>query len=351
MLLPGLTYTVAPYSNNAPLIGVSTFDLVLLSKHILGVQPLGSPYKMLAADINYSGSITALDMVALRRLILLIDTEPFPADKPAWRFVRADYVFPDPANPWLELIPSTAFFPNLVYSSGADFVGIKVGDLNGDAAAIRPGLESRGYLPLRLEAKPKGSTAVYQATPARAGEWVAFQAALQLPAGVALRDVRAGTHAGELAYSLSEAGVLRLCWFYTEAVRFEEGVPLFTIELAPGFAPANELGLELIPGYSQAFAATGNRFELVPDNWKEETGGFRIFPNPAGGALTLSGYAEAVEVHIRIYSPNGRTVYRASAPGGGDWQHVLPENALPAGVYAVEVFDGGRRWVERVVVR
>lgn len=166
MLLPGHTYTVAPYSNNAPLIGVSIFDLVLLSKHILGVQPLGSSYRLLAADVNYSGSITALDMVALRRLILLIDTEPFPEDKPAWRFVRADYVFPDPLDPWLEPIPSTAVFPNLVYSSGADFVGIKVGDLNGDAAAGRQGLERRGYLPLRLEGKAKESTTAYEAAPA-----------------------------------------------------------------------------------------------------------------------------------------------------------------------------------------
>ncbi|MCO6490905.1 MAG: T9SS type A sorting domain-containing protein [Phaeodactylibacter sp.] len=350
MLLSGHTYTVAPYSNDAPLLGVSTFDLVLLSKHILGIQPLGSPYRLLAADVNYSGSITALDMVALRRLILLIDTEPFPADKPAWRFVRADYVFPDPLDPWLEPIPSTAVFPNLVYCSGADFVGIKVGDLNGDAVAGRHGLESRGYLPLRLEAESKEGTTAFLAAPARAGEWAAFQAALRLPAGAALRDVRAGTQAGELAYSFSEDGILRLCWFHTEAVRFEQGVPLFIVELAPGFTPADELDPELIPGYSQAFAANGYRFELVLGDQEDEPGDIRIFPNPAAGALTLSGYAEAMDVFIRIYSPDGRTVYQASAPGGGTWQHVLPENALPAGVYGVEVYDGGRRWVERVVV-
>lgn len=144
---------------------------------------------------------------------------------------------------------------------------------------------------------------------------------------------------------------MRLCWFHTEAVRFEEGAPLFTVELVKGFTPARELGLELIPGYSQVFTATGHRLELVPDNRGEETAGLRISPNPAGGTFTLSGYAEAVEVHIRIYGLDGRTVYQASAPGAGNWQHVLPENALPAGGYAVEVVDGGRCWEERVVVR
>ncbi|MFQ5445455.1 MAG: hypothetical protein ACE5FF_00840 [Saprospiraceae bacterium] len=32
--------------------GVTTYDLVLITKHILGVQPLGSPYKIIAADAN-----------------------------------------------------------------------------------------------------------------------------------------------------------------------------------------------------------------------------------------------------------------------------------------------------------
>jgi hypothetical protein len=38
-------------------------DLVLISKHILGLEPLNSPYKMIAADANKSNSITTFDIV------------------------------------------------------------------------------------------------------------------------------------------------------------------------------------------------------------------------------------------------------------------------------------------------
>ena len=38
-------YTVTPKKVDNPLNGVSTYDLVLMTKHILGVQPFESPYQ------------------------------------------------------------------------------------------------------------------------------------------------------------------------------------------------------------------------------------------------------------------------------------------------------------------
>ncbi|MDW8231136.1 MAG: hypothetical protein RMJ33_14985, partial [Saprospiraceae bacterium] len=64
------SYTVAPLKDDDYLNGVSTFDLVLINKHILGLEPLNSPYKMIAADANNSRSITTFDIVELRKLIL-----------------------------------------------------------------------------------------------------------------------------------------------------------------------------------------------------------------------------------------------------------------------------------------
>jgi len=75
-MLPNLTmggnYTLAPKKDNNYLNGVSTFDLVLISRHILGMQNLNSPYKLIAADVNNSGSITTFDIVHLRKLVLQI---------------------------------------------------------------------------------------------------------------------------------------------------------------------------------------------------------------------------------------------------------------------------------------
>src|SRR5690606_38908605 len=67
-------YSILPVKDDNPLNGVTTFDLVLISKHILGSEPLNSPYKMIAADANKSGSITTFDIVEFRKLILGIYT-------------------------------------------------------------------------------------------------------------------------------------------------------------------------------------------------------------------------------------------------------------------------------------
>lgn len=128
----GGDYTITPVKDVNPLNGVSTFDLVLMSKHILNVQTLDSPYKLIAADVNNSGTVTTFDLVAARKLILFID-DAFP-NNTSWRFVRADHVFSNPANPFADNFPEVYNLNNLSSDmSAADFVAVKVGDVNGNA--------------------------------------------------------------------------------------------------------------------------------------------------------------------------------------------------------------------------
>ncbi len=129
----GAAYQLIPAKDNNPLNGVSTFDLVLISKHILGIQYIPSPYHIIAADINRSGTITAFDMVQLRRLILNITTE-FPDNK-SWRFVDASYQFTS-ADPLTEAFNETIVVDvNGVDQMNNNFIAIKVGDVSGNASA------------------------------------------------------------------------------------------------------------------------------------------------------------------------------------------------------------------------
>jgi len=86
---------------------------------------------MIAADVNKSGSITAFDMVELRKLILYINTE-FP-DNTSWRFVPTTFDFANPANPFAASFPEAYNVNNLTADMQADFVAIKVGDVNDSA--------------------------------------------------------------------------------------------------------------------------------------------------------------------------------------------------------------------------
>jgi len=130
----GGTYTLTPARDTMPLNGVTTYDLVLISKHLLGLEALDSPWKMLAADGNRSGSLTGYDIVELRKLILGIYTNlPVAA---SWLFLSADTVFPDPTNPFKsgtvlqEFITVSNLQAN--FTTG-NFKAVKVGDLNNSA--------------------------------------------------------------------------------------------------------------------------------------------------------------------------------------------------------------------------
>ncbi len=133
----GFTYNLKPYNNALWLNGVTTYDLVLISKHILGTEPLSSPYKMIAADANQSKSITTFDIVQLRKLILgILDSMP---NNTSWRFVDSSFVFPDSLNPFSTPIPEDIVFdPLIVNQSGQNFIGLKVGDVNGTTNPAEP---------------------------------------------------------------------------------------------------------------------------------------------------------------------------------------------------------------------
>jgi len=125
----GGDYTVTPVLDENHANGVSTYDLVLITRHILGIQLLDSPYKIIAADANHSNSVTTADMVEIRKIILLLIPEF--ANNTSWRFIDKDFIFPNPANPFSSGFPEVISFNNLTVDElFADFVAIKVGDVN-----------------------------------------------------------------------------------------------------------------------------------------------------------------------------------------------------------------------------
>ena len=112
--------------------GVSTFDLVVLSKHILGVTPLTSPYKIVAADVNGSNSVTTLDQIGIRKVILGIDTAF--SGRPNWLFFPAGFDFTNPANPFLDPLSNAWLLLQVPGDiDDMDFIGIKTGDMDDSA--------------------------------------------------------------------------------------------------------------------------------------------------------------------------------------------------------------------------
>lgn len=123
------SYIVTPLKDNDPLNGVTTYDLVLMSRHILGLEPLSSPYKMIAADINKSGTITTFDIVELRKLIL--GTYQELPNNTSWRFIDENYTFPNLTNPFVEALPETKSYGTAMQDMMEEnFVAVKIGDVD-----------------------------------------------------------------------------------------------------------------------------------------------------------------------------------------------------------------------------
>ncbi|MBL7821025.1 MAG: T9SS type A sorting domain-containing protein, partial [Saprospiraceae bacterium] len=127
----GKQLELIPSKTDGWLNGVSTADIVKIQRHILGLEPLSSAYKMIAADVNRSGSITAKDISELRRLILGITDEI--DGNTSWRFVHRLYAFNDIANCLSEKFPESYWMKPLVSDMNLDFYAIKTGDVTNNA--------------------------------------------------------------------------------------------------------------------------------------------------------------------------------------------------------------------------
>ncbi len=130
-----IAYEVKPTKNDDIRNGITTRDLIVLQRHILGILPIESPYKLIASDLNNSGNISAFDMVLLRQVLLAI-REEFPNNQ-SWRFVNAGFEFTNPTNPFADEIPSS-YLLNPVSSPHLNnsFIAIKIGDLDNSATSL-----------------------------------------------------------------------------------------------------------------------------------------------------------------------------------------------------------------------
>ncbi|MCC6816825.1 MAG: T9SS type A sorting domain-containing protein [Saprospiraceae bacterium] len=127
---PSINYTIKVDKNTEFMNGVSTADIVLIQKHILGKQLLSTPYQRIAADANNTGTISSADVSEIRRLILGITTE-YKNNK-SWRFIPKAYVFPNAEVPFpfVEKIEYLGISRNEMNS---DFIGVKIGDVTEDS--------------------------------------------------------------------------------------------------------------------------------------------------------------------------------------------------------------------------
>jgi len=123
----GEDYIIHAEKDGSILNGITTYDLVLIMKGVLLIQPFDNPFLFLAADINLSGAVTSLDMLLLRQLILSITTT---VPEGVWRFATEDFDYNPPAG-YVNDIPVT----NLQNDVAVNLIGVRFGDINQSAGS------------------------------------------------------------------------------------------------------------------------------------------------------------------------------------------------------------------------
>lgn len=357
-LEPGLDYQVMAELPDNYLNGVSTLDIILIAKHILGLQPLGSPYRMIAADVNGSGNISTIDVLLLRKLILNIETK-LPGEK-SWTFVDAHYEFPEPTNPWKESIPGTVSVENLHgHLVDQNLIAIKLGDVNGSA------------IPQQAEARNAKEDCILYASDQylEPGEWynidfkntatqaiAGFQFTLEIDTDeVELSGIRHGLiredHTG-LAFL--ERGMIMVSWDATETdwVLPEEVASevMFGLRLKAKHGGKVSDFIKISSAVLEA-EAYSNEHELMnvglqfvgelPDGLNYELSQNR--PNPFYEHTTIDFYLpEAAPTEFKVFDVNGRMIMQRSLAGqSGLNQLELSADDLPAqGIYYYRLESG-----------
>lgn len=330
-------YTVTPTKNDDPLNGVTTFDIVLITKHILGTQPLETPYQMIAADANNSMSISTFDLLTLRKLVLFIDDE-FP-NNTSWRFVKKDYAFPNPLDPWEEIFPEVINLNNFDQAVlDADFVAVKIGDVNGTAILSgddfgagsvedRNGdnlmfgvedlwVEAGQTVPVELSAKDFNDVYGFQFTFEFDTQSLEFQSVVS----TSLTDEE------NYGLSLLNEGAITALWYEPLMVNLTDGETVLTMEFTATASGYLSDMISISSRFTNAEAYMGETMEVmgvdldfnevVSSSDESLANGFELFqnvPNPFSTQTTIGfKMPSTADATISVFDGTGRTLWETT---------------------------------------
>ena len=339
----GSTYNVDGLRDDDPTNGVSTKDLVRIQKHLLGIEPITSPYKLIAADVNNDQGVSAKDLLNLRKLVLGVysNFNEIDADQTSWRFIPQDFVFANPSSPWpFEESHEVGLIQD---EPNRDFVGVKIGDIDGNAKANNLiGNTSRttaGDVVMKVDDAnlTAGSTYRMDVTAANFADINGYQATLHFDAAkLSLTDIEAGAlNVGEANFGmhLLSQGVLTTSW-NAEAgtqVSADEADVLFTLVFAveqntsvAGAGLKMSSKVTAAEAYNAQLEDMGLSLEIRTAG--AEVAGYSLYqntPNPFA-TETVIGYElpEAMEVTLTVYDVTGKILVVKDLDGAKGFNEV-----------------------------
>jgi hypothetical protein len=333
---------------------VSTFDLVVISKHILNLDPFVHPWQYVAADVNYSNTVTTFDIAQIRKLILGL-TDTFP-NNVSWRFLAADCALPNVPLPLPCMNSVTFSLPLAGPLPEFDFYGIKLGDVNGSAVTqtVAAPAEPRGTDQLMFPDMVLDAGALTD-VPVRlnaAGDRLGLQVALRFDADVLeVADVQApGLPDFDASCWAVVGNEIRLSWATATPQALLPDAPVFVLRVRARtearLRDAFELVSDRLPAESYAADGSLNKLQLA-FNHRIHAVNPVPQPNPsAAGTQWPLRLKEAGSVQFQLVDSQGRLCHEQNQglEAGAHWL-VLPDRSdLYPGVYTWRIRTAEGVW-------
>ena len=310
-LIGSTDYEISPIKNDDYTNGVSTLDLILIQLHILGIQPLETPYQLIASDINNNGSISSIDLVQLRRLILGV-TDELP-NNDSWRFVSRDYEFVDELRPWLY---ADSRIVNDIEGSltDKDFIGVKIGDVNSSAqanSAIGSIRNKTGQVDLTLVQENITGTIQTAIESDQDQLLYGIQIKLKLDNVSNPVVVSDAINISEEHYNVS-GDILSISWHSVQPVSIRAGMRLFSISGSEVNAGSTDESYNQV--YNENLQARSVRYnKRLSSESQSELIVYPNQPNPFTNHTTIGfSISQSQVVDVEIFGLNGQMKYRLS---------------------------------------
>lgn len=330
--------------------GVSTLDLVLIQKHILSIETLTSPYKLIAADINNDADIKASDLLQLRKLILGIYANDELPNNKSWRFVDADFQFVDAANPFpFDEVVNVDNLDTEMMSE--NLVGVKIGDVNGSiqlSANNNASVRNSNAVTFELNnaSFAAGEIVELDFTSADFNEVFGYQFTLEFAKDLKFAGIDAGAlNVTEANFGLNRIseGVLTTSFDDVRGVSKTADEVLFTVKFVANNAANVSDVVSVNSKYTQAEAYVGaglevNNVEVAFRNGNDldVANTYALFqnePNPFRAATNISfNLPEAANATLKVYDVTGKVLYSTSANYAKGMNTVQVTNLDASGV-------------------
>ncbi|MEZ4907874.1 MAG: T9SS type A sorting domain-containing protein [Saprospiraceae bacterium] len=322
--------------------GITTLDIVIIQKYILGIKQITDPYILIAGDVNNNKKVSASDIAELRRLILGIDNS---FTNHSWVGINTSYEFVNPTKAFEEAEQASTIEVNIQSGEskdGLDFDIVKIGDMNNshntnalrseqsmqmeiDNTIIHKGEE------LEIPVKAKDFTDIY-----------GYQIAINMSDLENIHIVSGEIEIGEENMNIVN-GRLLLSWNDGRGKTVEEGKTLFTIIAKSNSETSLSNAMNIDDRALRAEAYKGEELEIRNIKIDFINHEFQLYqnqPNPFTGITTIGfELPESTDYLLTIYDVTGKEIksYNGSGKTGYNKVDVEKQDLLSSGVYYYKI--------------